>query len=344
MASLRSFEFYTPIGEAHQYSNQMVASGGYIAALADDTVSGNLLEDYTATLQARVLDPIGMPNTTLSFDEVEASDNYAVPHSRRLAVDAPFEPLPLRTEAALAGGGPAGVHWSTAEDMANYLVTELSRGVAHDGTRVVSAQQLEETWRPQVPVSASDQYGLGWFIGDYKGQRLIHHGGNTLGFTSDFAFLPDADIGILVLANGYGTTDMNEAIRTRLWELVFAQEAEAERLATYALEQATAQTAAFAAQIGDRVDVAEVSPFLGRYTNEALGEVALSLEGDALTLDVGEFRSQLLPLRGEDSQVQGYLMVDPPIVGLNITFADEGKPTLTLAGLGVGPYAFTRVE
>lgn len=138
---------------------------------------------------------------------------------------------------------------------------------------------------------------------------------------------------------------MNEAIRTRLWELVFAQEAEAERLADYALEQESAQRAADAAQIGDRVEVAAVSPFLGRYTNEALGEVILSLEGDALTLDAGEFRSQLLPLRGEDSQAQGYLMVDPPLTGFPVTFADaDGQPTLTLDGSGLGLYTFTRVE
>jgi CubicO group peptidase (beta-lactamase class C family) len=345
VASLRSFEFYTPIGEAFQYSNQLVASGGYIAAVADPTSSGSLLEDYAATLQARVLDPIGMPNTTLSFDDVEASGNYAVPHSRRLAVDAPYEPRPLRSETVLGAGAPAGVHWSTAEDMARYLVTELSRGVAPDGTRVVSAQQLEETWRPQVPVSATEQYGLGWFVGNYKGQRLIHHGGNTFGFTSDFAFLPDADIGILVLANGQGTNAMNEAIRTRLWELVFAQEAEAEAVATYALEQATAQTTSFAAQLGDSVDTAAISPFLGRYTNEALGEVILSLEGDALTLDAGEFRLQLLPLRGAESQTQGYLIVDPPVAGVNVTFADAGgQPTLTLASDGLEPYTFIKVE
>lgn len=345
VASLRSFEFYTPIGEAYQYSNQMVASGGYIAAVADPTSSGGLLEDYAATLQARVLDPIGMSNTTLSFDEVEASGNYAVPHSRRLAVDAAFEPRSLRSEAALAAGAPAGVHWSTAEDMARYLVTALSRGVAPDGTRVVSAQQLEETWRPQVPVSANEQYGLGWLVADYKGQRLIHHGGNTLGFTSDFAFLPDADLGILVLANGQRTEDMNDAIRTRLWELVFAQEAEAERLANYVLEQASTQTAAFAAQIGDQVDAAAISPFLGRYTNPDLGEVTLTLEDDALMLDAGEFRSQLLPLRGPDSQAQGYLIVDPPLAGLNVTFADEGgQPTLTVDGFVLGRYTFTSVE
>ena len=57
---------------------------------------------------------------------------------------------------------------------------------------------------------------------------------------------------------------MNEAIRTRLWELVFAQPAEAEAGATYTLDQTNAETAALATQIGATIDVAAITPFLGR--------------------------------------------------------------------------------
>jgi hypothetical protein len=75
--------------------------------------------------------------------------------------------------------------------MARYLQTELALGVAPDGTRVVSEENLRTTWEPQVPVSANTDYGLGWLVEDYKGLTLIHHGGNTFGFTSDLAFLPN---------------------------------------------------------------------------------------------------------------------------------------------------------
>lgn len=346
IASLRSFEFYTPIGEAFQYSNQMVASGGYIATVAAGHAPGNLLEDYGATLKARVLDPIGMPNTTLSFAEIERSGNYAVPHTPDLAADPVFLPRPLSIEQTITPAAPAGGQWSTAEDMANYLITELNRGVGPNGTRVVSAQNLEETWRPQVPVDARTQYGLGWFVSDYKGQPLIHHGGNTLGFTSDFAFLPEANLGILVLANGQGTNAMNEAIRTRLWELVFAQPAEAEAVATFTHEQTNAALAALAAQINDTLDVAAIEPFVGRYTNAGLGDMTIKVDGNALLLDSGEYQSHLRPLRAEAGQPSTFVMIDPPFAGLMFTFANAaaGQPTMTMGGFGLEPYTFRRIE
>ncbi|HEU4322627.1 MAG TPA: serine hydrolase domain-containing protein, partial [Roseiflexaceae bacterium] len=345
IASLASFEFFTGFGEAFQYSNQMVATGGYLATVADGRAPGNLLEDYGAVLKARVLDPIGMPNTTLSFAEVEAGDNYAVPHSPDLAPDAAYLPRPLRLEEVLKAGAPAGVHWSTAEDMANYLITELNRGVGPGGNRVVSAENLEETWRPQVPVDATTQYGLGWFVGSYKQQPLIHHGGNTLGFTSDFAFLPDAGLGIVVLANGSNTNTMNEAIRTRLFELVFDQPAEVEAAATFALQQDDARVAQLAGQLADAPDAAALASLAGRYTSDALGEVTVAPGEGGLVLDAGEFQTLLKPLRTPDAPPNAFLMAGPPLPGIRFLFTTDtaGTPSLVME-VPPEPYTFTRAE
>src|SRR5690606_10482055 len=44
--SLATFEFFTDFGEAFQYSNQMVATGGYVAAAAAGGEYGNLYDAY----------------------------------------------------------------------------------------------------------------------------------------------------------------------------------------------------------------------------------------------------------------------------------------------------------
>ena len=38
------------------------------------------------------------------------------------------------------------------------------------------------------------------------------------------------------------------------------------------------------------IDQAAVAPYLGRYTNDALGEITIELEDGKLIMDVGEFR------------------------------------------------------
>ncbi|HKG26642.1 MAG TPA: serine hydrolase domain-containing protein, partial [Thermomicrobiales bacterium] len=195
--SLRGFEFYTKFGEAFQYSNQMVATGGFVAAAAAGGRYGDLGDAYAAELRERVLNPIGMTRSTLSFADVEADSDYAIPHGLRL--DYEYVPMAVTTESFVEAVAPAGGIWSNANEMARYVLTELNHGVAPDGTRVVSTANLEETWTPQVAVDAETSYGLGWLVGKYKGLKLIAHGGSTFGFTSDLAFLPDSGVGIVVL-------------------------------------------------------------------------------------------------------------------------------------------------
>jgi len=69
--SLATFELFTDFGEAFQYSNQMVATGGYVAAAAAGAEYGSLYNGYVQAVQERVFAPIGMTSTTLSFDEVQ---------------------------------------------------------------------------------------------------------------------------------------------------------------------------------------------------------------------------------------------------------------------------------
>ncbi len=338
--SLSTFEFFTDFGEAFQYSNQMVGTGGYAAAAADGAEFGSLFDGYTSSLGSRVLDAVDMPSTTLSFDEVRERGQYAQPHAATF--DFVYELLPLEDEEVLVPIAPAGSHWSTLEDMANYMLMQLANGVAVDGTRVVSEENLAETREAQVPVSANTDYGLGWFIGEYSGQRLIDHGGNTLGFTSDFAFLPDADLGIIVLTNAQGTNSFSAAVRNRLFELVFEQPPTAGEQAQFSLEQAQE---AFAEPEGllDSVDAEAVAPYLATFRNEALGEVTLSLEGDALVLDVGEFASALRPLE-EEGELEGYLATDAPIIGTLFELIEDeaGNPTVSF-GAGASVYVFELV-
>ena len=288
--------------------------------------------------------PIGMINTTLSFDEVRQRGQYAMPHS--LGFGAIYEPLPLDDEEILIPVAPAGAHWSTLDDMTRYLLTELAVGVAPDGRRVVSAENLQETWAPQVPVSADADYGLGWFVSDYKGLTLIDHGGNTLGFTSSFGFFPDLELGLIVLTNGQATNYFNESVRARLIELLFAQEPKAAAAMQFAYEQMQTQSER-PTTLQEAVDPAAVQTHLGRYTNPALGELELRMEGTTLIADVGEFALPLLPLAKEEdrAELQGYLAMEPPLTGLLFQLGtdEQGVPTVAF-GQGAVAYTFVRTE
>jgi CubicO group peptidase (beta-lactamase class C family) len=320
----------------------MVATGGFVAAVAAGGRYGDLGDAYAAELQDRVLDPIGMTRSTLSFEEVEADGDHATPHGLRL--DYEYLPLTLETESFVQPVAPAGGLWSSANEMARYVITELNRGVAPDGTRVVSAANLEETWEPQVAVDAETSYGLGWLVGEYKGLPLIEHGGNTYGFSSDLAFLPDSDVGIVVLANAQGSNTFNEGVRYRLFELLFEQPEEAEQQVTFALQLLEETKVQVAGQLADAADRDEAAPYLGRYQNPALGEVAIVFEDGTFSLDAGEFRTELRGVKqpfGESI----YAMYDPPVAGFTIEFREGIGPQVEFViQAGTDEYVFALIE
>jgi CubicO group peptidase (beta-lactamase class C family) len=344
--SLATFEVFTDFGEAFQYSNQMVATGGYAAAAAGGVEWGELFDGYAALLRERVLDPVGMPNTTMYFDEVIARGEYATPHALRFGFE--YVPMDIEGEKVLLPVAPAGSHWSTAEDMANYVIMQLNNGVAADGTRVVSEENLLVTRQPQVAVNSGTDYGLGWFVGDYKGLTLIEHGGNTLGFTSDIAFVPEANLGLVILTNAQGTNAFSTTIRSRLIDLVYGDvDAEADAQAIqFTVEQMNTQMQP-PDELADSVDADVVEAYTGTYTNEALGDAVIELVDGKLYLSAGSIRSEVLPVmeEAEPDVVDFYMTLDPPMPGLALRFVEteDGSVNLVL-GQGVTEYTFTPVE
>lgn len=346
IASMADLPLTAPFGEKYQYNNQLVAAGGFAAGVADGGSAEALGHSYAIALRDRVLNSIGMPRTTYDLSEVVAGNDYASPHAPDLFGE--VHPVPLMMDDTwLVPVAPSGALWSSAREMVRYVQTELGHGVGPDGGQVVSAENLERTWQPGVALPAApggppemaafaQHYGLGWVVGAYGGQRTIWHSGGTLGFSSLVTFLPEAELGVVVLTNGSGTAgQLIYAIVFRLLELLFDQPATMDALLETNLAGLASGRAALLETVG-QVDPAAVTPFLGTYTNPALGDLTLTLRGDSLTFTSGPYRSALLPQMAEDGSVAGYLIVDPPLSGFPpqgvFTFeaGDDGQPHVVL--------------
>lgn len=338
ISSLADFEFFTDFGEAFQYSNQMVASAGYVATLAAGGEMSTLRQDYVDLMQERLFDPMEMSNSTFSFEAVAQSGDHANPYGRTPLNETVR--LPLSAEEVLRPVAPAGALWSNVLDMANFALTNLDEGLAPNGIRVVSAQNLGVTWEPQVEISADASYGLGWIVEEYKGLQVLSHGGNTFGFTSELAFVPEADLGVAILTNQQGSA-LNQIVRVHLLELLYEQESEVDELIQFSLEQAQEAREELQDSLLEEIDAEAVDPYLGSYTNEVLGSMSIEWQDQALLMDVGEFQTELRAREVED-EIR-YLTFTPPIAGVPLEFTedDEGNP-IVVFGLGVAEYTFVQ--
>ena len=333
----------TPYGEKYQYNNQLVAAGGYAAAVAAGGSPDDLSHAYAIALRERILNPVGMPRSTLSLSDVVAGNDYAAPHAPDLAGAA--VPLPLLVDDTwIVPVEPSGALWSSAREMTRYIQTELSRGVAPDGVRVVSTENLEHTWQPGVAIDSGpgdlaetvSHYALGWTTGTYRGQRLISHTGGTYGFNSLVAFLPEADLGLVVLTNRDGAGGiLASAAQFRLFELLFDQPATIDTLVETVVSSQATSRADLLAHLGE-VDPAVVTPYLGTHANPDLGEMTVTMRDGLLVYDTGGARSALRPRLDDEGTVVDYVFVDPPWATnppkRSVAFAEEaaGRPRIVL--------------
>jgi hypothetical protein len=58
---------------------------------------------------------------------------------------------------------------------------------------------------PDYKEQSETSYGMGFFISNYRGHKQVEHGGNIDGFSAELAFLPNDQIGVVVLTNLDGT-------------------------------------------------------------------------------------------------------------------------------------------
>lgn len=330
MTSLVELPIETPLGLWYHYNNQMVATGGYVGVLAAGGQYGHLQQAYTDLLQKRIFDPIGMTSATTSVEVAQANPNHATPHDFTLA----GEVLPTHYHAD-PGITPAGAVNASALDMARFVMTELGQGVAPDGTRVVSAQNLAETWFPQVKVTKTLSYGMGWFIEDYKGVRMIWHDGDVLGFKGLIGFMPEANVGFVILTNRLISTGFSYSVRYHLLEALYGLEFEEEARFEKNRETFLEAIAKLRAPLNPVVDPAVVTPYLGNYTGNWRVELR---EGNTLWAIRGPYEWHLLKDTKEGEFVinNGFGIATP----LKFVTNDKGEMemTFTLTSGEVGTY------
>ena len=324
IAEMRTMSPTTDFGETFQYSNYLVAAGGYAAARSRQP-EGSLQFAYEEAMQEWVFEPLGMTMTGLPE---EMGKNLAAPHAISFGGNCSLvNPGMERFVNAVA---PAGALWSTVLDLAQYLLLELNRGKGPNGHQLLPEEDLQARWQSGIKIDGKNSYGLGLLRSEEEGLEVISHSGNTLGFSSDLYFLPKKGLGVVVLTNLRMANSFLAAARHKVFELVFGDAPKAEKMIAAASLSANDVTEKMHTRVKvDPVSLAWLETLGGKYLSDELGTLFISKKNDQYW---GQFESWNSLLGVEDQSVGNPLVVliSPPWSGtLRLQVTDDWQ-TLTL--------------
>jgi CubicO group peptidase (beta-lactamase class C family) len=185
------------------YQNLMYLAAGQIVGRAANTT----WDDFVAQ---RIFRPLGMTNSNTTIRALAGRPDVASPHAE---IDDTVRVIPWRNIDNIA---PAGSINSNVVDMAQWVRLQLGKG-KYAGRQLLTSAQIEEMHTPHTIIRQDAafrmlfpgvnffEYGLGWFLQDYRGKKVVQHGGNIDGMSALVTMIPEDNFGMVILTNMNGS-------------------------------------------------------------------------------------------------------------------------------------------
>jgi CubicO group peptidase (beta-lactamase class C family) len=286
---IRYAKVATSFRSAYAYDNVL-----YLAA-------GELIPAITGTpwdvfVRERIFTPLGMTGARTSVSAFAPGANFATPHAR---IDGRVQVVPRDTADVT---GPAGGIVANVTDLAKWMIVQLDSGRIGEGTaRLYSPSRTRDMWSGVTILPIADpgpgmealrpafsEYGLGWFLRDYRGRKIVTHTGGLAGMTSRTLLVPSERLGIVLLTNAetniitalpWRVLDvMLGAPRTDWASLMSAGEAKSRA------EAAEVERKALAGRNASSRPSLPLARYAGRYTDQMFGDATIAMEDGTLVL------------------------------------------------------------
>jgi CubicO group peptidase (beta-lactamase class C family) len=326
-SQLAATEPTSAFGEVFQYNNLMASAAGYIGGHIQNPDS-ELGAAYDAAMRNLIFEPLGMNRTTLDMRRALADSDHATAHSDD--IDGQVKVANMAIDYTILPYRPAGAAWSSAHDMIKYVQDELTPGKLPDGTQLISAKNVLARRVANVPIGEDAYYGMGLMVDDTWGVQVIHHGGDLVGFHSDWFAIPSAGVGAVILTNSDRGVDIRAPFMRRILEVLYdgKPEAAASVAAAAALEKAEVAKERQRLVVPAAPNLA--SQLAARYLNADLGQIDVSRQGNNVIFNFGSWRSTVAS-RVNDDKTVSFITIDPGTIGFEFVAGNaKGRRTLTI--------------
>lgn len=303
------------------YSNIMFIAAGQVIL----NVTGRSWDDF---VKEKIFDPLGMQHSSTTNRGFEGTQNVAYPHVNGKALS--FENYD--------NSGPAASINTSVSDLLLWVQLMLNKGQLGDRA-IFSSTQYYQLVSPHTIINAGkaetihqthfSNYGMGWFMYDYQGRKIIHHGGGLPGFHSKVVFIPEEQLGFVILSNQLSglvpaierqLRDVLLGVEGKDWASLILENVEKNKLSDQEEKEAKA-----ASRITGTTPSLTLEKYVGTYEDSMYGKAQIQLIDGQLSLT-------LLPARELFTATMNHWHYDTFQFQFNDPFLPEGWLSFVLDG------------
>jgi len=197
LSEMKNVEPVCDVGSCYAYQN---IGFNMIAAAIEQADK----QAYSVSVRKRLFEPLNMDGASFGKENLMSNNNWA--RSYRPKPGGSWNAVSVKQayyDVPAAGGVNASLI-----DMSKWLVAQMSYS-----PHVLSSEVLNRLQAPQTETASESRrirymhhisethYGLGWRIYQYAGNKVVNHSGSVEGYGAQIAFLPEKNVGIILLTN-----------------------------------------------------------------------------------------------------------------------------------------------
>jgi CubicO group peptidase (beta-lactamase class C family) len=195
----------------YDYDNLLYIVAGEVIHV----VSGKSWGDF---IEERIMAPLEMNNSAASFVRLKDTTNTIAPH---VPINGKLKVI-KRYKNQLFDAA-AGIY-SSVNDLSKWAIMQMNNGkYGPENKQLFSEKEHDEMWQLQTIIPTKTRapynthfngYGLGWFLSDVKGYKQVTHTGGLEGIVTQTTYLPELQLGIIVLTNQQSGAAFNAITNT----------------------------------------------------------------------------------------------------------------------------------
>ena len=187
----------SPVGFEHSYSNIGIDLTGYVMGKIKNTT-------YFEVMDKELFSPLGIEKATFDINEALKLP-FAKGHSGK-----------HETPTVQVAMMPAGGLYISVNELAKFVAFHLRKG-KNNGEQLITSNLFEEMYKIQYRDDSEFGYGLGIYsMSKMNDSQIYCHGGGGYGYATSMDWIPEYDIGVVILTN-----DMKHSSNGKITRKVF---------------------------------------------------------------------------------------------------------------------------